>query len=328
MDSREWTTADLAYLDAAYRNGIRPSEIGARLGRTTQAIWTRASMLKITRPTRRFTPHQQSVIHQAAESGWTMDEVIAVVGGQRQAVRKFCQRRGLVLARPAYHRKNEALFDTPTPQSAYLAGWIASDGYISPGGRSVTIKIKRRDGYVLEHLAKLSDYGGTVTYGSMAIGYAVLRFGSTQRWCEALTTWYGIKPNKTFHLPAPADALPAEARLAYLVGLIEGDGSIREYGTILYLRFASASKPIAYWLADMLGRLAERKCSVYEIERTNSKTSNPLATSYQPCLTGRYAARAAAGLMTIRMHHLRRKWHTAEAAFLRYAGDPLVTRYR
>ena len=123
------------------------------------------------------------------------------------------------------YKKNEAYFDIPSSNMAWLLGFLASDGSISSSDNNIKLGLAKKDREILERIRQevqieneIGEY--TTTSGSEVVE---LRW-SSKRHKEALAK-YAITPKKTFTLIPPVN-LPYKYWIDYIRGYFDGDGSI------------------------------------------------------------------------------------------------------
>lgn len=130
------------------------------------------------------------------------------------------------------HRKysiNDLFFSIPNPLCSYWAGFMASDGNISQKKARMTLALKTNDKHQLEKFKKDLQYTGPIKdyiYNKKdRIQYiSYLTFHSYQIKKDLLKN-YNLTPNKSLTLISPPN-LDDTNTLAFIIGLIDGDGSI------------------------------------------------------------------------------------------------------
>lgn len=191
-------------------------------------------------------------------------------------------------------------------QSSYWAGFIAADGNISqPPENSIKIQLSVKDDVLLHRFKKHIDWTGEVKY-QQSSGFTrgpmcSIKVCGVPEYIEILEEIYSVTPAKTFTIKSPN--VEGENKLAYLVGLIDGDGSIGFYnGDIRKPRvsIATASRTLAEWLSCELGLLGERADGAV-IQSSNNRL-------HVVNLTSCYARTALYKLQSIPVEKLSRKW--------------------
>lgn len=318
MNGKRWTIEDDQQLAELYQEKVSPAQISKITGRTQCAVWARAHTLNITRDKKNLSDEEKRVIRHGAESGWTLNEISAAIGRIRSTIDKFLRRIGLSVRKERVYPKDEAFFSRLSLESAYFAGLLAADGYISKQGNTISLTLKAEDGYILENIREMTEYRGRVRYYTYNnYKYASIQFASAKRWSDDLQRIYGLHSKKSLTLGPPSDEIKGDLAKAFLVGVIEGDGSIREYN-VLYFRLSGSAREFMKWvhstLEEVTGYQWKWECSL----RKNNKTGEYFPPHYYVKLLGKKAADACAQLMEVNVHHMRRKWQLAEAQAMSY----------
>jgi transposase-like protein len=147
---------------------------------------------------------------------------------------------------------NDDAFVRITPNASYFAGLIASDGWVV--GTKLKIALQAVDEDVLGALLGFVGGNHPVRYQTRSLvegrnTYAELVIGSAKILVD-LDQNFGIRPNKSLTQPAPV--LPEDCIIPYLVGLIEGDGSVRIHQKMRYkplsISLVCASEALIQWV--------------------------------------------------------------------------------
>lgn len=116
------------------------------------------------------------------------------------------------------------IFSTITKLSSYWAGFIAADGCVTdrPGARRISFCMSSKDE---KHIQKLADIVNKSD--KVHTHHQTTRFD----FCSAdavadIQKNFNIRPRKTLTLQRPS-LKSNEDRLAYIIGLIDGDGTVR-----------------------------------------------------------------------------------------------------
>ena len=123
---------------------------------------------------------------------------------------------------------NDNYFSIPNLENSYWAGFIAADGCIK-GKKSteLSIALHRKDEVLLNQFQKDIGYTGPLHYSNYKNEprYVTLNIVS-ENFTRFLKTNFNITSRKTFTLQPPEN-LTQEQSLAFIKGLIDGDGSIQ-----------------------------------------------------------------------------------------------------
>lgn len=207
------------------------------------------------------------------------------------------------------YSKNEDYFNQMSLQSSYYSGYLAADGCVSKSPiYSICLSLAIKDLSVLERFKADIEWTGPIRYhssGRSSKPMCTVTICGAKKYIETLNDIYNITPAKTFTIKPPT-GLDEEHKLAYLVGLIDGDGSISAFGKYnnkYRLQITTASLLMAEWLCDELGVLGGRPqgASIYIDKR------GPLKV-YDIKLTCRFAREAILKLKSVEVVKLDRKW--------------------
>jgi hypothetical protein len=120
----------------------------------------------------------------------------------------------------------ETYFEIPTLENSYWAGFLAADGNIAKDLFKIGLQLSQKD---VEHCRKLYETlesDSKFTEYTRKNGIKMCSFAvSSRKMVQDLITNFNITPQKTFTLKFP-EHLSKENKLAFLVGYIDGDGSI------------------------------------------------------------------------------------------------------
>lgn len=123
---------------------------------------------------------------------------------------------------------NESFFDKVNALSSYYAGLIAADGCVYKNTISLTQSMPRS--YAIKRFKRYVDYDGKIYRVKREKGYDSFTITITsKRWKNALECNFGIIPKKSLILRCP-HIDDFDCVLSFIVGLIDGDGTIGFYG--------------------------------------------------------------------------------------------------
>lgn len=125
------------------------------------------------------------------------------------------------------YQVNEKFFNDWTKESAWVYGWMVTDGNIgiSNGSYQIRFMVNRKDRDVVEKIKKAMDFTGKISDGQRSDGrewsyLRICRKGIVERLFELGYP----KDNKTFEINYPN--IPEEFEPHFLRGVFEGDGSL------------------------------------------------------------------------------------------------------
>lgn len=126
----------------------------------------------------------------------------------------------------AKYSKDENFFNRPSIHNCYWGGFIAADGCIDEKGNRITFSQKTEDRALLENFKQSTKYTGKIfdiTSGGKPASQ--LRIVSLN-WIQDVKKHFNITPRKSLTLEPPNLHI-SDLQLAYIIGYIDGDGSIR-----------------------------------------------------------------------------------------------------
>lgn len=119
------------------------------------------------------------------------------------------------------HCVNKEYFSVPNIPNSYWAGFLAADGYIQSERKRLGVRLHLKDANHVEKLHDALEYTGKVSYDAKSAGLGI----SCPEIVDDLEKNFNITPRKSFTLKPPP--LVDENMIgAFIVGLIDGDGSI------------------------------------------------------------------------------------------------------
>lgn len=205
-----------------------------------------------------------------------------------------------------------AYFCEPTVRNSYWAGFIAADGCLTrQGGLLITLSVRDR-----EHLEQLkSDLGfsGPIREGLTATPRGrKVPYGRLVVWSKDmlldLEHNFNLTERKTLTLLPPYQ-LPEPLAEAFIIGLIDGDGSIHtiDYSrTTLRLDVAGIS-PVVSWVKEWFQRWCGAEVQLPRIQEHYG------GTLYSLRLQARHAERVVGRLLQVDVPKLDRKWSIARS---------------
>lgn len=123
---------------------------------------------------------------------------------------------------------NDNFFTVVDQCNSYWAGFIAADGNISKDYKLLSFGLAAKDKIILENFIKDTNSENVIReYKSNSKDCVALQITSEQ-FCKDLFINFNITPNKSLTL-SPPENLTNELKDAFIIGYIDGDGSIGLY---------------------------------------------------------------------------------------------------
>jgi len=232
----KWTPEEDEILKSSYSTKS-VNEIAILLNRKPGSIANRAHFLNLKRTNRYWTPEDDEIL----KSMYKSHESLQFISDRLKRTIPSVSNRGAtlgVIKRPSYnHVFNRNYFDKVTEESAYWAGFIAADGNIFKHVLRIQLSINDVDH--LDKFRKCIGYDFPVSVRNVPFHTMVDgKFVDTgkfhdvcvlQLYSEEIVTSlkeiYNITPKKSLTL-MPPNLECTKYKLAYIVGLIDGDGTV------------------------------------------------------------------------------------------------------
>lgn len=226
------------------------------------------------------------------------------------SVKRFAQRHrlrndwdGVRIIHPSW----DGAFSQVTEDSAFLAGLLASDGCVGGARGRISIEVKAFDEILLLEvmrylrLRKALGYRITGSQGGSRGLYVSLSWRN-ERHLHDLAESFGVVPRKTYTL-CPPEFDDLEHSLAYLSGLLAGDGYVRCDPAVHALRInlVTAAPECHAWVVRLYQRLGLK----FSVRRPDHSPR-----SYSIDMNGNDACMLARRIVQIRFARegLPRKW--------------------
>jgi hypothetical protein len=207
---------------------------------------------------------------------------------------------------PVYIRK-ENFFNVNnlTIKSCYWAGFIAADGCINTGRNSevLSIKISNKDYHLLENFLIDTECSNKILKcKGQDQSRLVIR---SKQWIKDLKEVFNLGPNKSMTYTFP-NLVDEELIKAFIIGYIDGDGSICFIGKDKYLKLSvCGTSEFLNWMKYYIDKWIEPS------KARKSITYNKKGT-YNVCeyvVYGKRALRVINLLKEIPIQKLERKWN-------------------
>lgn len=124
------------------------------------------------------------------------------------------------------YKVNEDFFKSWSRDSAWVYGWLLTDGSVQEKSGQIALNLKRHDVDVLEKIKSVMNFQGTVKFGERPDGRqsAHLRICRKQM-TEDLFALGMARKDKTFNTVLPK--VPEDVFWDLIRGIFEGDGGVR-----------------------------------------------------------------------------------------------------
>jgi hypothetical protein len=237
----------------------------------------------------------QLLVKHYLESG--PDILSGILGRTPRAVGIRASRVG---AAKKHYKLNHDFFSKPTPVNSYVAGYVASDGCIGTE-KSPHIRwgIKEEDIEQLYKIKNLVGYTGPVLRSKTRPEVYMSLYSS--KMVSDLEGIFNIWPRKSLDLNAPV-GLDYINSLAYIIGYIDGDGSImiRKSGRPAFS--VVGTRQVLIWIRSIFNLIS----APIRGEGTVAKFKHSGACYY--ALSGRRVVDIISFLYSIEVPKLKRKW--------------------
>lgn len=219
-----------------------------------------------------WTPEDEKIIREN-HGKKTLSQINSLLSNSvgYYALRSKTQRMGLYRDRiknklPNKNLHNTNYWENPNSENCYWAGFVAADGHLALNANNTHVFVLKLSTKDESHIDKIiSDIGFT---GKKC--YSTCKSPSSERQCfqvyfkivgfeqnaSYLLKHFNTPLQKTFRL-GPTNLQDVNLNLAFLTGLIDGDGSVEfqmkgKSGGHLYLGVNSCSEPIVQWVKTII----------------------------------------------------------------------------
>jgi len=139
------------------------------------------------------------------------------------------------------YKFNHNFFNGLTEKSAYIAGFIAADGYLNLKANRIELAVGKKDSMLLKRIAREMGYTGPI-YEKPKVNAVKLQITS-QKLLDDLFIILGVKNNKSLMLKDAA--IPPHLMSHFIRGYFDGDGTIKS--SIKSIRFLG-TKEFLEWI--------------------------------------------------------------------------------
>ena len=207
---------------------------------------------------------------------------------------------------PIYTR-DENFFskDNLTLKSCYWAGFIAADGCINErkNSNSLSIKISNKDYSLLEDfLIDTKSTNQILKCTGQDQSRLIIR---SEQWIKDLREVFNIGPKKSMTYLYP-NLIDEELIKAFIIGYMDGDGSVCFIGKDKYLKFSAAgTSEFLNWMKDYIDKWIEPTKAKKSITYNKGGTYNVC----EYVVYGKRALKVINLLKEVPIQKLQRKWN-------------------
>ncbi len=241
------------------------------------------------------------------------------------AFRSKCQRMGLFrdkhcvrIPHKEYNFHNQDYWKHPTLENCYFSGLIAADGCIfvdkKSNGFNFSYKLAKKDEILLDNLSKALDFNGRkiISFNKSPHSNNIselreIRINCFDQNAKYLKEHFNIEPCKTFRL-GPINLKEKDFILAFIIGFIDGDGSIETNKTHLAISFNSSADKLINWIKEKMDEYFPWSLRGFSNIRKQERDN-----CYQFYIHGTRAAIIFDTLSKFNVPKLARKWENPKA---------------
>lgn len=257
-----------------------------------------------------WTKEEEQLLIEKVNSGISYKEMSKFfINRTETALRKKALKLGFYNDyHPRKYTHNENFFSEPNLINSYFAGFISADGCIQLKQEccwNLSLNISHKDKIILENFKKYTKFTGLINdcirKTSLSMNYykyTYMNISSCKTWAQDLKNNYNIVPNKTLRQAPPN--LENHEKWAFIIGLIDGDGSVGYYkcSESPNIRFFSGTYNMVEFIKKSFDSLISVNREIY-----NGKTC------YEYGVSGLNAAIIIDFLRQIPVPKLERKWY-------------------
>jgi len=211
---------------------------------------------------------------------------------------------------------NKHFFDLPNLLNSYYMGHFAADGYLKfRGGSTVyALQMNTKDIEIINNFKRDCEFSGPVrsyqrkNYKKETMkDVSYMYISNVTEWREPLKNNFGIIPNKTLRM-SPPPLMDEKFKHAYLIGYLDGDGSIlfdKKLDRII-IKYYSSNLNIMKWIHQELTSILTK------LNYNSRFTITKIENCYSLCLFGRLGAVVFNYLKDIDVPKLKRKWYNPD----------------
>lgn len=211
-------------------------------------------------------PSKEFLLERYVKNNQSCQTISDTIGCSWATIRYYLLKYNIPLRKSSANRyvRNEDFFQTPNLENCYWAGFIAADGCITKTN-SISLHIQSQDKHLLEAFKQQCGFVGPITdlqtYNKQRMksySSTMLRICGSNKWVTDLNNNFNITQRKSIILQPP-NIIDINLQLQYIIGLIDGDGSV-SLDTNQQLRFnLVGTKDIVEWSSEILHTLEDKQ---------------------------------------------------------------------
>jgi hypothetical protein len=299
---KAWTKTELDILKTYYGRVSRKELLALLPGRTETTIESKAHNLKIY-SIRNWSDADDTFLKdnynllQPSEIAKALNRTTASIYAKAQILN--------LTNKQLFHDTN--FFATPNLLNSYWAGFIAADGCLYDKPAIVAIALNKKDTAHLERFAQNVKYSGKVKqynhqsprqYRENSV--AKIAICGASQLVQDLNNNFNITSRKTATLKPPP--LTEDLALAYICGVIDGDGCITRSSSYLKLQIVG-TEDLLIWIKEIMDKH-------FPVSMPTARVSNvhKHKSIYEYGFCGTRAIHVLSALSQLPIPHMKRKW--------------------
>ena len=196
-------------------------------------------------------------------------EIARRLGIGKTTINRWCKELGLYYIK---YTSNEKFFDKWNENSAYILGYIITDGnvYWKPKKSkwSLTITAAEKDKFHLERMRKLLSSSKPLLYSHKTKSYRLI--ATNKKLCQNLMK-HGVIPRKSLTVTFPK--IPKNFLRHFIRGVIDGDGSVRYFSRKISPYFEINIYSGSRKFLEGLSKAIQKECGIFSKVRKIHKNA-------------------------------------------------------
>lgn len=258
----KWSESEIEFLVENYKN-YKINEICKKIGRTESSVYSMLSKMGLSK---RWSDNEINELKKEYPIK-SLDELVNILPNRSRSSilnkafllgLKFDKNKRNVIRKYKYD-VNHNFFSKCGVLPSYWAGFISADGWINDDNTSTLgIKLSEKD---FEHMNKFKSH---IKTSSPIKTKQTTSYGKKRNFCEInvyskpiindLKNIYNIVRGKTLK-NVPPNLTNEIDKLSFIIGLLDGDGTVYEYKKGYYRLTFLGTYDILLWVKEVLGGL-------------------------------------------------------------------------